>query len=285
MGEWLFKNDTWAELAVRLGFFGYLLAAVGASLIDKLDQVIPTDAAQFVGSIIIALLLFLPWYLGLKPRDVHFSKFAVIMAGAYGLIGSLYLLHLLGLHPFANAPIAKSYDTLTDVLGSLVFVAGWHNLSQFNPEPSDVRSERVIIILLTFVLVACGVWKGWVEAVANPSAESVAAARLLLNACNGAIFLSLYIQMRRLLQFPDPLTHLLIVLFGCAQIAASGRDCLSDVQQCAASTAQGIAAYSIAWMLLAGKIAFGVYVLFLYYNGTIGSEFLDKGSKANGGSV
>jgi len=72
--------------------------------------------------------------------------------------------------------------------------------------------------------------------------------------------------MRRLFASPDWLTHIMILLFGCAQIAAQGRDCLESQHPCLPPSLESLAALAIAWSLLLGKIAFGGYASYLYFN-------------------
>jgi hypothetical protein len=78
--------------------------------------------------------------------------------------------------------------------------------------------------------------------------------------------------MRRLLPSPDPVAHVIILLYGCAQIAAQGTDCLSAKNACAPPALENFVALAIAWTLLLGKIAFGAYTSCLYFNCRIGER-------------
>ena len=85
----------------------------------------------------------------------------------------------------------------------------------------------------------------------------------------------------------DPVSHGLIVLFGCAQIAAQGRDCLTARHACVAQSIEGLTAYAIVWVLLLGKIAFAAYALYCYFNEqpSFPKPLLDAPTSADNGTV
>lgn len=279
MFEWLFKPDTVADKVVHLGVAGVVLAAI---VKDAVVQVTPSVGMACLICLAIALLLALP-ILGKKAVNEDSSLRSAILALAIAFLGTA-ILYFLSWTKVWDLP--KGYHAATDVISTLFYVAAWYILSAREPDEQTKTADRFALTILCIGLLVAGVTKLVLDQplVNLPKTETyrflfeqgsearlilnAEAARLVLNLCNGAIFLSLYGQLRRLYTSPDPITHVFILLFGCAQIAAHGRDCLSAATPCAPPTVEAIAALSIAWILLLGKIAFALYLSYLYFNGT-----------------
>ncbi|HVL08627.1 MAG TPA: hypothetical protein VM512_05660 [Burkholderiaceae bacterium] len=171
----------------------------------------------------------------------------------------LYLLDVLNI-----LTIPTGFDSLTDAIGTMWFVATWYVLA--GRENHEARSAEMLLIVLVAlsVFIVGGVKFGL--QISNPQSEEYNSARLMLNLCNGVVMLGLYRTARGSLPPPDPASHAFIILFGCAQIAAHGRDCLSAVPACTANTVSGLVALSIAWALILGKVAFAAYISYCYFN-------------------
>ncbi len=267
MFEWIFRPDTLWDKILHLGFGGFILAIVAKNAIG---QITPSPGATSFVCFAFSLLLAIPALIGNSPSKDPILRWPTLaLAVAYAWMSLLYFFnwthlwtHLLNL--------SAGYDAVTDLIGTLFFVVAWYMVSAGETDKQSQVAERIALALLCLVVLAAGVSKLLVDAGVGGSLADGQAARLILNICNGAIFLSLYGQMRRLFPSPDPVTHIVVVLYGCAQIAAQGRDCLSTSVPCAPPALEGLVALAIAWTLLLGKVAFGAYVSYIYFNGRIG---------------
>lgn len=263
MFEWIFKPDSFGDRILHVGFGGFILAAI---LKDAIKQLTPsTEVTSFV-CFSFALLLALPAVIGkTPPKDPTLRWPILALATAYAWMSLLYFFNWTQL-----VKLAAGYDAVTDLIGTLFFVVAWFMISVREADKQSQVADRFALVILCLLALASGASKLLIDSAIGGSAADGAAARLFLNVCNGAVFLSLYGQMRRLLPPPDPVTHTLILLYGCAQIAAHGRDCLSASKPCSPPALESFVALAIAWTLLLGKVAFGAYVSYLYFNGRIG---------------
>lgn len=266
MAGWLLKLNTESDTVVRSGVIAIALAA---SAKDFYQQLKPSAELNAVVSLLMSLLLAWPVVARRNhgARDLTLTRMMSILSIAYGFTGLLYFLSAM-----ANWP-PSGFDAVTDLLGTLLYVAAWFVLSSREEDTEGFTAERTALPVIVVIAILFASLKTIIDLrmAANPDltgGESQRqAARLVLNICNGAVLFSLYGLMRRLLLQPDPLSHVVIALYACAQIAAHGRDCLKD-NACPPGSVESITALGIAWALLLGKISFGLYVLYLYFNAT-----------------
>lgn len=262
MIEWMFKPESPVAKALRSGVGGIILLAFGQSLIK---QIRPTSFGTWLICIVFSLLLTVPAVrCNPPPKETTLRWLTLVIAVAYFFMSALYLLNWTGIFT-----LPTGYDAVTDLVSTLLFAAAWLILLLRERDKQSKDAEVAAFIVLGLLVVAAGISKFVIDTGPTGFEADRAAARLLLNICNGAIFLSLYGQIRRLFQSPDPVTHIIVLLYGCMQVAAHGRDCLITSKPCLFPSLEWIVAISIAWTLLLGKIAFGVYVLFLYFNGQL----------------
>ncbi|SRR6266481_291762 len=261
MLEWIFKSDTGLDKILRLGFGGFIL---GVLVKNVIVQITPSGAGNTLICLAVSLLLVLPVLTNTPPKDPTLKGPTIALASAYVWISLLYFFHWTHL-----VDLPKGYDAVTDLIGTFCFVVAWGMVSGRETDKQSKGAERVALAVLCLFAFVSGASKLLIDLhVHGGMPADGQAARLILNVCNGAIFLSLYGQMRRLLPSPDLISHTVILLFGCAQIAAHGRDCLES-KACASPSLEGIVALMIAWTLLLGKIAFGAYISYLYFNGQV----------------
>lgn len=252
MFQWMFGPARW----LHAGVGGFILAALAPDIAHAIK---PTPPVMTVVAVVFAAVLALPLIVDQgrnyrRPQTIC----AIFLAIAYVCMAALYFLSWSGL-----VQHSRGYDAITDFVSTAFFACAWATLTVLEP---DIQSRLVdrfaVAILLTTALLA-GVAKFNLDA--RPGTPDDDAARLMLNLCNGAVFLSLYAQMRRVFAPPDPVSHLVILLYGCAQIAAHGADCFG-ANTCKLPAAVAVAALVIAWGLLLGKIAFAGYVAYICFN-------------------
>lgn len=258
MVDWWTLRESWADKLLRLGAGG----ALGLILLRNLvGQITPSVATNSLTSLLIAVALAVPAVIR-RTKPPHIDRrlrwSAGAFAGAYLWMAALYFLKWTGL-----AEVPQGYDAITDVMGSLFFVGGWWSLQTKDEDRSSHIADRMALVSLTLLTVLIGAAKFVADRNETDNTSIQAAARLGLNLCNGAIFLGLYLQLRRLLLAPDPVTHCALLLFGCAQVAAHARDCLSASETCELPSLPAVIAIAVSWILLLGKFLFGAYVLYL----------------------
>ncbi|HLG55528.1 MAG TPA: hypothetical protein VI485_09365 [Vicinamibacterales bacterium] len=268
MLEWMFAPEAPLDRMLRRGAASVIFAGIVTA---GMKQFSPTSTVNTVVCLIIALALLIPPALvTVPPRDRLIRVPVLVLGAAFAWMALLFFFDASGILRFG-----VGFETVTDVIGTLFFAGGWFLMTSHVNDPSEQNADRVSIVLVCVLLVIAGAAKVVVSPAdpnANPALLSlpqranVDAARLLLNVGNAAVLWGLYSLMRRLLPPPDPLTHTLILLYGCAQIAAPARDCLKDG---CVTTLQTIVAFSVAWSLLIGKVAVGLYVAYLYFNGAV----------------
>lgn len=261
MFQWMFKPDTRFDKFLRAGSGGFFVTIL---ITAAIQHVTATRGVTALVCLAFALLLSVPPIIGVHPKNHSLNAPVLALSMAYAWMALLYLLSWTKL-----VVRSAGYDAITDVVGTLFFVVAWFLTSTCEMEGSSVTSERVAIVTLCLLLFMSGAAKCVIELRREQLSADYQAARLLLNICNGAIVLSLYGVMRRLFPPPDPVTHVVILLFGCAQIAAHGRDCLSVGNACQPPSTEYVIAVFIAWTLLLGKIAFGAYLSYLYFNARV----------------
>lgn len=258
MAQWLLKpNSTW-DRNLRLGVAAVLLTAIVQNV---LGAVKPSNGVNTVVCFVIAAWIALPTLMK-RRGEVLFTE-TLLLAVAYALMMAVY-----GLGWTKLVPVQEGYDAATDFVGTLFFALAWLVVSLHEVDEENRKVDlfsAVILILLSFMAAALK----FVADVGHADPSIVSQTRLALNLCNAAVFFGLYSAMRRSLLPPDPLTGCIILLFGCGQVAIYGRDCLTSVDSpCAPSTVRGVIALAIAWLLLLGKIAFGLYISYVYFNAT-----------------
>jgi hypothetical protein len=266
MYQWI-RNFEFSKLFGGLGITGLI---IGFMAKDIIKEIRPSSWTNCIVCMSVCLLLGLPVLLGKSPKDPNLRTPALVLACGFLFMALLYLLHAAGIWT-----IPEGYEVITDVIGTFFFIGAWLSLSLKEPDRENRHAEQVALVILCLFILAAGIVKFYFDLEtrgirrASLSTElqlDVSIARLIVNLCNGAVLLSLYAQMRRLFRPPDPVIHLFILLFGCAQIAAHGRDCLGENPQCFNLVVPLLGASVIAWVLLLGKIAFGLYVSYLYFN-------------------
>lgn len=252
MFQWMFD----AAKSPLAGIGGII---VGALALDAIHAIRPTPGVATVVASILAVVLALPLIIdqGQRYRRPQ-TIFAIFLAIAYVWMAVLYFLNWSGL-----VQHSRGYDAVTDFVSTAFFAGAWATLTALEPDAQSRLVDRIAVAVLLIVTLLAGIAKFQLDA--HPESADDYAARLMLNLCNGAVFLSLYGQMRRSFSPPDPISHLVILLYGCAQIAAQGADCLPS-KSCPLPTAAGIAAFAIAWGLLLGKVAFAAYVAYISFN-------------------
>jgi hypothetical protein len=265
MSEWLFRPETALDKALHLGFGGFVLAEL---LKNALSQITPSSETNFMLCLAFTLLLAVPVLIGTTSADSRLRLLFLTLAVAFAWMALLYFISWMHL-----VKLSAGYDAVTDLIGTLFFLVGWYIISEHESDKPSRTVDRVALVVLGLLVFVSGASKLLVDIKDGGAGDAGQAARLILNMCNGAIFLSLYGQVRRLLPPPDPVTHVFILLYGCAQIAAHGTSCLFSVPKpCTRSSFEWLVAITVAWLLLLGKIAFGTYLSYLYFNGRIADK-------------
>jgi hypothetical protein len=247
MFQWLFKPETMAHRVLHLGFGGAILLIVAKDIIGKLQT---TPGTVSLICILIAVSLGLP-ALGRNspPQEAFLKAPTATLAGAYAWISLLYFFKWTGL-----IKLPAQYDAVTDLCGTLLFIAAWYMFSGREPDEEGHIAERVALTIISLLSIGAGVAKTLIDTNVIGSTADDPSARLVLNFCNAAVIFGLYGQIRRLLPPPDPVTHVLIMLYGCSQLAAPARDCLYAAHPCASPSLDYFVACTIDWSLLMGKI-------------------------------
>jgi hypothetical protein len=268
MLSWIFKPDTLTDKILHSGIGGVILLILFKNVIGEVKTTPGT--VSFI-CLLLALLLLLPILVTNKqPKDGIVIRPALLLAIAYAWISLLYFFKWVKL---VRLPAQYAqYDAITDVFGTLFFICAWFMFSKHDPDREGRIAERTAFVVLTLITFGAGVSKTLIDMNIVGSGADDPAARLILNICNALVVFSLYGQVRRLLPAPDPITHVLILLYGCAQIAAPARDCLYASSPCALPSLQAFVALAVDWSLLLGKIAFAVYVSYLYFNYDLSSK-------------
>ncbi|KHT53273.1 hypothetical protein RJ44_19950 [Alteromonas macleodii] len=252
-----FQKSTWLGTVVS----GFVVAIISAFFIE----VNPTANFSAVISFTIGLLLAVCFMYdcmdsSFKPMTMPLGFLSL----AYLLIGAFHLIN-------HDQQIVEPY---IEMFGTICFVLAWVFVSKNSPRQKDRRAEILPIVVISFTLVAFTLWRGSIQGDAV-NEQNDQALRLMVNTCNCLIVLSLYSVLRRNFKSPDTVTNLSILLFGAAQLAAPGRDCLTVKEhtfltKCSLDNAElfasAVSANSIAWMLFLGKIMFGFYLLNLYFD-------------------
>jgi hypothetical protein len=264
MAQWIVEKNTTFDIVAKAGIG---TAIVGTLVKDGLSGLRPSLEMNTVVSLLVATLLALPILVLQRQIEIDrtIRRVGGILAIAYGFTGLLYFLKLLASFP------PTGYDAVTDLVGTLFYVAAWYTLSSHRADPRGHTVERAALLVTVVIASLFAALKlvfdlGLAKNGLDPTAQSQAA-RLVLNACNGVVLLSLYALMRRLLQQPDAVSQVVILFYGVAQVAAHGRDCLTASPPCPPGSVECVAALGIAWTLFLGKVAFGLYVLYLYSHG------------------
>jgi hypothetical protein len=268
MLEWL-KPDSLQKAGLTVALATPIFATLVKDAVDHVTWSTPTQA--IVSGVLALTLATAAANAPLTPVAPRFRLTVFIIAAAYALIALLYLIKVLKLFTPPNG-----YDAVTDTAGTLVFVGAWLCLPSAVDDEAR-RADRMLMIVVALGIFLSGGIKIALQVKGIATVEELGAARLMLNLCNGAALLGLYGTMRRTQRPPDPFTHTLILFFGCTQVAAQGSDCLTGPGACAIDSVSGLAAYTIAWILLLGKIAFAGYVAFCYFNPP--SEAVEDGAE------
>jgi hypothetical protein len=272
MFQWMFGPAArWLHASVG----GFVLAALAPDVIHAIQ---PTPGVMSAVAGILAIVLALPLIVdqGRRHRRPQ-TVCAVFLAIAYVWMAALYFVNWSG---FIQLP--RGYDAITDIVSTGFFACAWATLTVLESDTQSRFVDRIAVAALVMAVLFAGLAKFHLDA--KPDTPDDNAARLMLNLCNGAVFLSLYAQMRRVFSPPDPLSHLVILLYGCAQIAAHGADCVG-LKTCHLPGAAAIAAFVIAWGLLLGKIAFAVYVAYFSFNVATLRSPRPRSSASNAGSA
>ena len=271
MVAWIFKSNTPLDGFLRVGFGGSVLVLLGKNAVGQINT---TPGTVSLICLLSAFLLAFPAINSkTQPADESVRRPVLVLSVAYAWMALLYFFKWIG---WARVP--ATYDAFTDVLGTLFFIVAWFMLLPLETDEQSHSAEAAALTVLTFLTVAAGFSKAFVEMPAQFGQTDEVAVRLALNICNAAVFFSLYGLMRRLLPSPDPVTHVLLVLYGCAQIAAPARDCLTAVSgtvsalPCTFPSFPRFLGAAVEWILLLGKVAFAVYLSYLYFNGKIRSR-------------
>jgi hypothetical protein len=267
------SNQTTGTLAV--GFVTLIVFELFKNwIVDKGASLPPSNLLNCLVCLAVGILLVLPQVLLEEPKNPDMKAPTNCIITAYFIMALLYLISLLGLDPVGKTEIngvynpgRVGYDSFSDTISSFFFVAAWFFFARLERDPVKVVQERLVMLILLILLLSSGALKAYLDLGMDIQSAllsevdkmkhtlSAAAARQLLNLCNGAIFLGVYMLMVRLFSIRNPLTHLLILFFGCAQILADARDCL-DCKPFALM----LEAYVVGWILVIGKLAFGLYV-------------------------
>jgi hypothetical protein len=261
MSKWLVQSNTRMDIVARATFLAMVLAPVIANITDDFS---PSPGTNWAVSIAVAALLLYQSFIGKDgPMDARLRAVCKWLATAFGWMALMYILKWLKV-----VGIPNGYDAVTDLIGTLFFVGAWAQLTSCEVNVDWRAADRLALALLCALAVVSGVAKFLFDINLHQAQDVVgfqAAARLALNICNGAILVGLYLSMCRMLQPPTPLVHVVVLLYGCSQISAHGTDCLPD--QCVMPSFSAAVALLTAWALLAGKVAFGLYVVYLYGHG------------------
>ncbi len=257
MLAWL-KPASLQDVAGKLGLAVVILGALIKNAVEHM-----TWGAQTQAIVCGLFTLVLALTAAAAPRTAAAGRFrwtVGLVAAAYAWMTLLYLMGMV--KEFAQP---AGYDAATDMAGTLVFIGAWFCL----PSPADDeagQADRMLMIVAALAIFISGGIKVGLQAKGMTTGDEYQAARLMLNMCNGVAMLGLYGAIRRTQRPPDPVTHALIVFFGCAQVAARGRDCLGLTDACVVGSISGLTAYAIAWILLLGKIALAAYIAYCYFN-------------------
>lgn len=255
MAEWVFRMGTLRECARHYGILTLALSPLLVALFAH--GAIPTALTQALACFIVAVFLGYPVIVSRKPRDARLRVPVAALSFAFFLMGLLYLLGYLDVRNIVQ------FDVVSDLLSTACFVAAWLYFTRYMSSADERAAERVAVVFVALLALVAA----WIRLnfAAKPAGDPVhEVARLVLNLSNGAILLGFYFQMRRLLPPPDPISNTLILLFGCAQVAAHARNCLRE-STCALPTLNALVALSVEWMLLAGKLALGAYLAYAYF--------------------
>jgi hypothetical protein len=281
MLEWIFKPNSLLDRIVRIGFGGFLAALVVKTVIDTLA---PTPYPQAILSFLVAAGLGIPTLVpSLQPRDQGLLWSTRFIAIGFAWIGALYIIGPLVQHRLHSTPFAY-FDILTEAVGTAFFALSWVFLASHEKDKEVQLVDKFAFVILMLLLLVFSAIKVPFEAAvllgqAGPDdTQSYQYARTLINFLNGMVVLALFIQMRRLLPPPDPVSNLFILGFACAQVAAHARDCLA-LSTCSNLDIPRVAALVIAWALFLGKAFLGLYFSYVYFNAkirdtTAGSEEL-----------
>ena len=255
MFDWAVRPKDRMETVLRVGLITTL---AGAVVKGALERISPTPILNVFISMVLAILLSLP-YLTRKrdspkaPEIVHIS---LVVAIAYWVMALLYALTV------AVPGRVGRYDALTDFVGTFLFFVAWFKVTESDHAIGWRTNERITggMLILTGGLAA------GLKFVADgdpPASEAAFLGRTILNLVSGAVFLGLFRSMARQYAAPDPISHIVIIVFGLAQIVASSRDCLSLATACRLPDSSAIVALAIEWGLLLGKPFFAGYLLYL----------------------
>lgn len=225
-----------------------VLPAIADRILDKSFEVGPTRPMQVVASLIGAGYLF--WLavprISAQPSARDFRASAITLGVGYLFIATLYIL------PQMQVTVLVGYDSITEFVGSFLFVCAAIWLT--NSEPETKRLEDLAtLIALGVLLVIAALVKGICDLRSNSCSQSDAvAARLLINVCNGGIVLVLYGQLRRRLKNVHPLVHISILFFAMSELVAGD----GDLMKCTPDTFCSFVTLGISWSLLLGKAIF-----------------------------
>jgi len=219
----------------------------------------PSKAQNITVCLIASAWLFWLAFRG-KPKSETVRSFhhsLIFLACGYLFIAILYFL------PTLNITVANGYDSITELLGSVLFIGAAASLLRARSTDNEREVDLAILICLSILILLACIGKAIFDFHLNPSAtvEDASAARLLVNICNGGIVLILYSQLRRISGGVHPLIHVSIVFFAIAEIVAQGSSCQTSTREpCRAESMAAIVALGIAWSLLVGKVVFVSFV-------------------------
>lgn len=254
MANWLGRKNSSSDSFLKIGILGIILGTILKPLIS---QFIPSSLTNAIISFAVFILLIVACFhlpKGQRPVESTIKKVCCFLAIAYLCTAQLYCVKLLTGFP------SRGYDGVTDLIGTLFYVAAWWTANE--KDEYSRSSERLTMLIATAIAFVFAMLKIYSDMqLGNTTQNDLQASRLILNLSNGVIFLSLYWQLRRLYQSPDPVTHVILVLFGCSQVAAHGGDPLYTNPT--GISIEIVAAHLVAWTMLLGKPAFAIYLLFL----------------------
>lgn len=244
-------------------YLSFLLPLLYEALLKiSIEHLSPDDSVNAVVSLFAGFwLIWLPGAGGLKSEKQQALSPPLILLGCgFLFISTLYFL------PWLGVKITVGYDPITELIGSMFFIAAGFALNYHDDSVDDRRADFTLLLLAGILLALAALAKLLFDQLFRVPADS-AAARLVIDVCNGLIVLTLLSQFRRSFGRVHLLLRVSIMFWAFAQIVAHGRSCeITPTHACGLTSVQGVVALGIAWSLMLGKIAFVVFVVDGYIN-------------------
>ena len=137
MLKWIFSTNSTLDRARKLGIGVLVVAAVSK---DALENMTWSAAAQAVVCFVLAIALALSASVFAPQPGTPRNKLrplTITLAVAYAFMALLYLMDVTRL-----VALPSGYDAVTDVLGTVLFVAAWYSIVAIESDPQAKQADQ-----------------------------------------------------------------------------------------------------------------------------------------------